>query len=161
MGDFNGKGHPRDAAHGLGLYANDVGALACEDFRDVAQQALPVGGFHGDIDRVEGCFVGRDSLAPCHIDDALGIARGQFAEVAAIAAVDTDTFAAGDEAANGIGRGRFAAFGQLRQQRIDPDDEHAALRRAGGGARASRRLGAGEAGVMLVYTHYHSSKANC
>ena len=79
---------------------------------------------HAHVHRVGRGF---HRAAPLHVDQAFTVFGHHLAQVGATHAVHADALATGDKAANGVGRCRFAAFGQLRHERANAHHQQAAF----------------------------------
>src|SRR4029450_9453858 len=99
-----------------------------EDLGDVAQQLGPVEGLDLDGDREHA----RPRGVPLDLDDAVLVAA-QVVGVGAVAPVDADPVAAGDEADDRVAGHRGAAAGQLDPDVVDALDDHAPAGRLGPG----------------------------
>ena len=82
--EFDGEGHARRAAARKRLGRRHIDFLARQDFRDVAQQALPVLGIDDEIHRIQ-CRTRAATQAPVCRNDPLRILRGDALEMAASA----------------------------------------------------------------------------
>src|SRR6185295_14915293 len=121
--DIKGEAHESELVAALRAHGGDVDLFASQRIPDVAQQAAPVGGGDRHLDGVAAL-----ALAPVRVDHALRLALGEALEARAILAMHRHAFTACDETANGIGRHRLAAAGELRHQALHAaDDQHALL----------------------------------
>src|SRR4029450_2681180 len=107
---------------------HDVDVVVGEDLGDVAEQLGPVKGLDLDGDREHA----RTRGVPLDLDDAVLVAA-QVVGVGAVAPVDADPVAAGDEADDRVAGHRGAAAGQLDPDVVDALDDHATAGRRGAG----------------------------
>src|SRR6185437_16934200 len=109
---FERERHPSLVLPRLRVDGGDVDLLARQQFRDVAQQTLPVAGLDDDVD-------GEDLLArrtPRRLDQQLRLARADAADIRTARTVDRDALAARDEAHDGVRRRGLAAAREAGQQ---------------------------------------------
>ena len=127
------------------VHVQNGDAFVCHDLRNVAQDVRTVKGKYRQINGIAAAFI----VSPAYVDYPLGVDFAQMFDVLAVAAVNVDAAALGDEADDGASRHGLAAGGEVDHEVFHAVDFHIAAARFACGFERDARKAFVEAEVFL------------